>query len=620
MRTPRATRGPGPKYGLFLVALAALLANWLVFLEFRDHPLLAPEGGLDSGVYRELALRVASGDVLLRSVREPFFVSPAYIYFAAPFVWLGAGSVSLVLVFQAILGAVAVWLVGDTARRLFGDRAALAAAVLLGLTGVVAFHQAAFLQAALDAFLAALALWLLVRAIGQAPRGRPFLAAGLALGVFALNRPNVLPWAFVVAALVAVARGLRGGARLSAAFLLGTFLGVAPATIRNVAVAGEPVLVSSHGGLNLLIGNGPGADGTYRWLDGITPSIAGQAADARRLAERERGRALSSREVSLHFAGRAWAWIAAEPASAARLFLRKLWYVFSGDEAPLNFSYPWYRDRSPVLKLLVVGPWLLVPLGFVGLVLAFCGTSPLPRKDLAVWASFVPAYAALVAMFFVATRYRIPLDAALATAAGGGAAALFEAVRKRDWRTTFLAVVVSVPSAALALWPTGLDDGRANEETEWILHSIEAGQDAGDVAKALATLEPVHPERGVLWFRVGQAWATVGRADEAIAAFRRSLAIDPRQKETERLLAAALERRALARALAGEARAAEEDLEAAVRLDATSASARLNLAAILAERGVHERARQLALDALVLRPGYERAEALLRALDSRRGR
>lgn len=601
------------RLALLLVAAAALAARCFVAASLADHPLLRPEGGLDTGVYFDLARRVAGGDLLLRSAPEPFFVSPLYVYFVGLVLAVTGGAVGAILAVQAALGALAVWLSGDAAGRLFGERAAVPAAALLGLTGVVAFHESVLLQAALDPFLAALALWLLVRALTAPPRPRAFLAAGIALGVFALNRPNVLPWAAVVALLLLWARGFRGAWPLAGAFALGTALGVVPATLRNLAVSGEPVLVSSHGGLNFLIGNGPGADGTYRWLAGITPSIAGQAVDAKRVAETAAGKSLSAGEVSAYFMRQAWTWIAAEPGAAARLLARKLWYVLSGDEVPLNFSFPWYRRQGGLLRLLAVGPGLLVPLGGAGLLLAVLGAGRLSRPDAAVWASFAPVYALLVAAFFVATRYRLALYVVLATAGGGALVTLLDEWRARRRRLLVLSAALALPLAVVSLWPTGLDDGTAEEETQWVLHLVDSGGSA-EASRRAEALAKTHPQPGVLWFRVGQAWASAGNLDAAIDALSRSLAIDAHQPETEKVLAAACERRGIARTLAGNAVGAASDLEIAVRLDPKSAPARLNLAAVLAERGDRERARALAKEALSLQPGYAKAEALLRAL------
>ncbi|HYN42227.1 MAG TPA: tetratricopeptide repeat protein, partial [Thermoanaerobaculia bacterium] len=350
-----------------------------------------------------------------------------------------------------------------------------------------------------------------------------------------------------------------------------------------------------------------------RWLDGITPDIAGQAADAKTVAEAEAGRPLSPRAVSAHFAGKAWRWIADHPGPAARLFARKCWYVLSGDEAPLNYSYPWYRRDTTALKLLPVGPGLLVPLGGAGLALLLAGAGRLARRDAAVWVSFVPAYLLLVAAFFVATRYRLPLYVPLATAGGGALVLLLDAARARALRRFALAGAVALPLALVALWPTGLHDGSAEEETQWVLLLVERG-DVADAVRRAEALAPRHPQPGLLWFRVGQAQAQAGRLDAAEGALRRALAIDAGQPETQKVLAAVLERRGMQRAVAGDLGGAATDLEGASALDPANPAVRLNLAAVLAERGDVARARAFAAEALALRPGYEKAEALLRAL------
>lgn len=608
---PKFRRG----LGLPLVALAAMVARGIVAASFASHPLLQPDAGLDTGVYVDLARRIAGGDLLLRALPAPFFVSPLYAYVVGAALAV-TGSTGALLAVQSLLGAAAVWLTGDTAGRVFDERASVPAALLLAGSGVVAFHESILLQAALDPFLAALTLWLLVRSLKEEPgRATRFLAAGLSLGVFALNRPNVLPFAVVVTLLLVLSRGARTGGCPAALFCLGTALGVAPATIRNFAVSGEPVLISSHGGLNLLVGNGPGAEGVYRALDGITPSIAGQAADARRVAEAAEGRSLSSREVSAYFALRAWSWVSAHPGDAARLFARKLRLVLSGEEAPLNFSTPWYRDRSATLRALVVGPGLLVPLGAVGLVLALLGAGKLRPPDAMIWVSFVPVYAGLVAAFFVATRYRLPLYPALAAASGGAVVLVADAVRTRRSKNLVFAAIVGLPLAALSLWPTGLYDGAADEEMHWVLYLAGTGSeaDAAQARRLAREAAPAHPYPALFWKRTAAAWGSAGKADDEISSLTRSLEVESDPK-IEALLAARLERRGLTRAIAGDAAGALPDLEEAVRLDSRSAAAALNLAAVLAERGDRTRARALAREALALEPGYGKAEALLRAL------
>jgi len=61
----------------------------VLLAQLRDHPLLQPEGALDSAVYVRLAERAAAGDWALGP--EVYYVSPLYIYFlAALFRFVGA--------------------------------------------------------------------------------------------------------------------------------------------------------------------------------------------------------------------------------------------------------------------------------------------------------------------------------------------------------------------------------------------------------------------------------------------------------------------------------------------------------------------------------------------------
>jgi tetratricopeptide (TPR) repeat protein len=595
---------------LFLLLFAAFALKAALLAQFGAHPLLQPVGDMDSGVYARLAQRIAQGDVMLRGEGPvPFFVSPLYAYFLAA----TRASFPAARVVQILLGTVAVALVFLTARRLFGERAALAAGVLYALTGVVTFHEVLILQAALDPFLTALFLYLMaVGFTSSSLSSKVWVAAGAAGGLLALNRPNALLCVAAVAvALTAAKISLRTFAP-AVAFLAGTAAVVVLPLARNLIVSGEPVLISSHGGLNFLVGNGAGANGVYRAIPGITPDIGGQAADTKRVAEAEEGRPLTTREISSHFARKAWAWISSEPGAALSLLAKKVRFVLSGDEAPLNFSFPWYRDRSLALRLLFVGPGLLVPLAGAGFVLAFFASAGTARRTLLVWSAFVPAYVLAVAVFFVATRYRLPLLVALAPLGGAAVAQLPEAWRAKGARLG-AAVAAAAVLAAVSLWPTGLWDGAQDEEMHLVLWEIERG-DAGAMGHA-ETAAREHPDPALVWLRAGRSFDAAGKSDDAITALSRSHEIDSNRPGSASLLSALLEKRGLARVLSGDAAGARPDLEEAVRLDDTNAAARVNLAVVLADAGETSRALSLARQALDLKPDYEKARGLLQALE-----
>ena len=212
----------------------------------------------------------------------------------------------------------------------------------------------------------------------------------------ALNRPNlllvfgalavlVLFWAFrprddrprsPVAALAA-----------ATAFALAGLLAIAPATLRNWRVAHQFVLISSPAGLDVLIGNGPEATGTFVRVMNVEPSVQGQWLDAPAAASRGLLHDASPNETSRYFLRQSLDWIAAHPWQELRLLARKTRYTLSATFISISHSYPFFvRDNFNSLTLLIVGPTLIVPFGLVGLVVA----RPADRRGYWLWAVYAP--------------------------------------------------------------------------------------------------------------------------------------------------------------------------------------------------------------------------------------
>jgi tetratricopeptide (TPR) repeat protein len=432
------------------VALAAILAvKLLVVWQLKDHPLTQPDVGLDTQAYADLARQAVAGNWALGP--GLYFVSPLYIYFLAAGLAV-TGSFTAIRIVQVVLGAAAVGLIYLTARRWYGVRAGVLAALCAACTGLFTFYESLILQAAIDPFLAAAALFLL-----SGDGGVSQIATGVVLGLAGLNRPNALLAALMLLAVLAVLRQ----AKRAAWIVLGMSLALAPVAARNLVVSGQATLASSHGGLNFYIGNHAQATGVYTAVPGITPNIAGQAEDARRVAESALGRPLNDAEVSDYFWNQAWSWIGQHPGAALRLLARKLYYALHAQHVALPYSYPFYvHDADTALAWLPVGPWLLVPLGLVGLVAA---APPKPRERYVAWAAFVPCYLFAVAAFFHAERYRLPLLVAFAITSGGALDVAWRAVAERRWRAV-AAGAAAVLALGIALgWPIAPRDGRWDE-------------------------------------------------------------------------------------------------------------------------------------------------------------
>ncbi|MEZ5319556.1 MAG: tetratricopeptide repeat protein [Vicinamibacterales bacterium] len=534
-RAARAADGPATPAGAVpWSALAILLAvtfvlKLIVVLQLKDHPLTQPEVGLDTTAYADLARQVVAGNIGLGP--GLYYVSPLYIYVMAAGLAL-TGSFTAIRVAQVLLGTLAVGAIFLTARIWFGTRAAWIAAGLAALTGLFTFYEVLLLQAAVDPFLTSVALLALAFGLAREDR-RGLVLAGAMFGLQSLNRPNVL---LAAAGLVVVLLALRRW-RLSVLLAAGLLAGLAPVAVRNVVVAHEWSLVSSHGGLNLYIGNNEQATGFYQQVPGISPSIAGQSRDARRVAERATGRAMTDAETSDYFVGLARDWILGHPAQAARLFLKKLGLVFHAQYVALPYSFPFYAwDARTMLRFYAVGPWLLIPLGLVGLVVA----APRDRLPAYVaWAAFVPAYAAAVALFFVAERYRLPLLVPLCIGAGAAVD-----VGLRLWATRRQALAVPAVAAAALLvaanWPLGLRDGRWEEGLR-MAQRLVILQRYDEADQWVARLEADHPPRpGAAYYGVGLQLLVGGQAERAVPLLTRGLEVDPGRPNTEYALGQAL--------------------------------------------------------------------------------
>ena len=515
---------------------AVFLLKLAVLLQLKGHPLVQPDAGLDTTAYVELARRVVNGDLSLGP--GLYYVSPLYIYFLAAVVGL-TESFTVVRVIQIVLGTASVGFIFLTARIWFGERAAWLAATLAALTGLFTFYEVLILQAGLDAFLTSAALYFLSIAL-QVPAGskgpasmRACALTGVLLGLATLNRPNMGIAVMAMVGALLVLRRIRPAVLVMA----GVAAAMAPIAIRNIAVAGQWSLASSHGGLNFYIGNHANATGAYRQVPGIAPNIAGQARDAGRVAAQALGRPVTEAETSDYFFGLAWTWIREHPVQAARLFGKKLLYTFHAQHLALPYSYPFYaHEPGAVLRFLAIGPWLLAPLGLAGLVFAA------PRDRLAtylVWASFVPGYAVGVAAFFVAERYRLPLLVPLAIGSGAAIDLAWRAVANR--RPAGLAA----PAACAALlavpfnWPQGFQDGRWDEG----LRMAEQLAILGRYAEADAWVDRLRPDAinpGVPDYIVGRQLLVRKQTAAALAHLERAAQLEPQQPAVAYALGQAL--------------------------------------------------------------------------------
>lgn len=499
--------------------------------QLRHHPLVQPGAGLDTTAYAELAQKVISGDWGLGP--GLYYVSPLYIYFLAAFRGL-TGSFTAVRLVQIALGTVGIGAIFYTAREWFGTKAAWIAGLLAAFTGLFTFYEVLILQTSLDVFFTSAALLCLTLALTrQQPRW--FLAAGLIFGLQTMNRPNIAVAVIGLAVVMLIVRRWKPTLLLIA----GLVIGMSPAAIRNVIVAHEFSLLSSHGGLNFYIGNHEGATGFYQLVPGITPTIKGQQEDTRRVASEALGRSVTDAEASDYFVNRSVSWMSAHPIDAAWLMIRKFGWTFHAQHVALPYSYPFYQYDVPTwLRFYVIGPWLLVPLGLVGL--WYSAPRTRHRVDFLIWAAFVPCYAAAVALFFMSERYRLPLLVPLVVAAGGAVDNAWTQIQQRQFARLGAPLVIAVVIGVLINTRGIADDGRWREGLRMADQLVILGR--FDEADAMTErLEAKTPVPGLAHESVGDQLLNEHQPARAVTHFRKAVALNQMRYPASFHLAKALQ-------------------------------------------------------------------------------
>jgi Flp pilus assembly protein TadD len=452
-----------------------------------------------------------------------------------------------------------------------------------------------------------------------------FFAGGALLGVAALGRASVLVFFPCALLWMAMGAGLRPRPpvarrwRWGLAFGVGLAIAIAPATLRNLVVGKDRVLVSSNGGLNLFIGNNSIGRGTYLPLDQIARAAGAGGEDhpsvdlswmltGRRVAEAARGRTLKPSEVSDFWTQRAWSAMRADPARTLRIFGRKLLLVWNAAEIPQIEDPALYRDLIPLLRWPLVRFGWVAPWALLGALLALRSREERRRWSLVLW--FAAAFTLSVAVFFVTARYRVPIvPVVLLLAAYSGEQLV--ALARRSWRALVLPAVALAGLAAVV----HLDLVRFDRSAAFINLGI-ALADEGRHDQAIATFEraiALAPGDPVARMNLGTAYLKAGRNSEAAQTFRDAAGRFPRTMSLWRGLGES-------EAQLGNAAAAAAAFRAAAMLEPRDPYLWFRLGGAEFVAGRVDSARAALARADALDPGNEAIRALQAQMDAAIGR
>ncbi len=303
-----------------LGADGAVLALFVLFIAVRAALCLLPlEPFSDAAWYVNRARAIADGAGYSEGGVPTAFWPPGWPLLLGGLFKLFGESIAVVKGFNLVCAVIGAWFTLDLGRRLFGSELAGRAALL-----IVALYpnHAAYVPVALtEVFYTTLVLagcWLVIARPGKLA----LPLAGLAFGYSMLVKAQSL---ILVPTLFAVAllhdglswRAFWQRTQQGLLVLVFAFAVVLPWTLRNHAVLGEWVLVSTNGGITLLTGNNPSARGDYTPDDPLVTSVPRTVAT----------QVETDREYKL----RAVAWIRENPAAFLKLMPSKLYRLWAPD-------------------------------------------------------------------------------------------------------------------------------------------------------------------------------------------------------------------------------------------------------------------------------------------------
>jgi tetratricopeptide (TPR) repeat protein len=497
----------GARTPLFAVLATAFAARLVSLLALKgDLSIRVPL--LDGLHYMTTAIGLAHGQGWPPG---PHFMAPIYPFLLSGLFRIAPASVVTVQAFQLVLGVLTAGLIYQIGRRM-GAAAGLTAGLLYALCGPAIAYENQVLMEALLAFCIAGVLW-----IEDEPARGPLrgLAAGIAIGIATAGRPTyvfLLPLLFVGGGNGR--RTIVWRNRFLLAGLLGFAVVVAPPSIHNMREMGRPSFVTTSGGLNLYIGNHPGASGIYSQPPGL---FLEKDPTGTRSASQMAGRSLTPAEASDFYAARAVDFVKERPGAAIRLVFKKLGYLLSPAEIPQIESMDDLRRDHLSMRLLgLIGFPVLFPLALLGAVANRAGTRTRRSCILALAAG---ALAHLI--FFSTGRYRASMLPAFAILAGAGGEVLIALLKsRRGWGRIW-----PIPVAVVVLLIAPRVDRSAARA--WSLHQtgiryekIGADRAAEEVYRRALEADST---LGESWHNLAACEARLGRQSEAIQTYERAL-------------------------------------------------------------------------------------------------
>jgi tetratricopeptide (TPR) repeat protein len=450
---------------------------------------------LDELYHDVWARQICSGDWL---GTEPFFRAPLYVYLLALTYKIFGHDLILPRLIQISIGSLSCVLTYLIASKLFNRTVGIISGVVACFYAMLILYDAHLLITSLVVFLDLMLIYLLLRT-GEKPKPLNWFFCGAVLGLSAIARPNILVFVpFILLWMFFQFKSkLLPKAILTRWIILcaGALLVISPVTLRNYLVGKDFVLIAWQGGYNFYLGNNPEATGWSTMAPQIHGSLGGGIYDAKRLAEEEMKTKLKPSQISRYWYGKGVDYMLSQPLSWLELTGRKALFFWKGYEIPNAQNAYINKDFSTLLDSLLGESVIYLPFGLVG-PLSILGLLICLRriKRYLLLYLFILSYSTSVIIFFVCSRYRVPVIPILIMFASFSVWWLFQKIRNKQ----VLQLLTSLVVVAVLLLTLNTR-----------LESLTGDQ------------------RAMNHFMLGRAYYQLGEVESAINEWETSLGFDP---------------------------------------------------------------------------------------------
>jgi len=462
------------KESLLWVPCIALLVRGIYFLEIKNQPFFSLAIG-DGESYDRWAQQLSSGNWL---GGEVFSQSPLYPYALGVLYSLFGRDIIIVKLIQLIMGALSCYLLAHAGRLFFDRRIGLISGLLLAIYPTAVFFEGVIQKTPLALLILCFFLFMLAHSIQG--NLKSWIVAGLALGLLALVRENLLIMVPVVALWILLdsTQPFRHRVRPLGLFFVGIALVLLPVRVWDGLRAGDFKATSVQLGSNFYIGNNPRATGSYVALKGNRSNWKQEWSDAVELAEKDVGRSLTAYEVSNYWLEKAFNYISNHPFAWLRLLTKKWFLTWSSHELTDTESEADYAEHSTILSILrtFLNFGTLFPLALLGMII-----SRHARGSRLLSASFF-ALTFGVALFYVVSRYRFPLVPLGILFASVALVWITSQIRHAEWRLLRAPSLLLLFGGLISWWPIQMPFGTRG--TTYLNFAFEY-HESGDFENAL---------------------------------------------------------------------------------------------------------------------------------------